>query len=97
MRSLLIYLGDMFDAMDKIQKLTGGMSIEEFSNDEKTISAVRDKFSILGEAVKNIPDDIRRKYPEIAWKDMAGIRDILTHAYYRTDLNLLYTARIRGG
>ena len=52
MRSLLIYLGDMLDAMDKIQEFTAGMSFEEFSHDEKTISAVRDKFSVLGEAYK---------------------------------------------
>jgi uncharacterized protein with HEPN domain len=95
MRNLFIYLGDMLDAMDKIQEFTAGMSFEEFSHDERTISAVRDKFSVLGEAVKNVPDDIRQKYPDIAWKDMAGMRDILTHAYYRTDLDLLYTASVK--
>ncbi len=95
MRSVLIYLKDMIDAMDKIQEFTAGMSFEEFSNDEKTISAVRDKFTILGEAVKNIPNGVRKNYPAIAWKDMAGMRDILTHAYYRTDLNLLYAASMK--
>jgi len=40
MRSVLIYSKDMIDAMDKIQEFTAGMSFEEFSNDEKTISAV---------------------------------------------------------
>jgi uncharacterized protein with HEPN domain len=52
-------------------------------------------FLFLVKLMKNIPDDIRRKYPDIAWKDMAGMRDILTHAYYRTDLNLLYTASVK--
>ena len=95
MRSVLIYLKDMLDAMDKIQEFTAGMSFEEFSKDDKTISAVRDKFTIIGEAVKNIPADIRKKYPAIAWKYMAGMRDILTHAYYRTDLMLLYTSSVK--
>ena len=52
MRSVLIYLKDILDAMDKIQEFTAGMSLEEFSGDERTISAVRDKFTILGESVK---------------------------------------------
>ncbi len=95
MRSVLIYLKDIIDAMDKIQEFTAGMSFEEFSNDEKTTSAVRDKFTIIGEAAKNIPTEVRKNYPAIPWKDMAGMRDILTHAYYRTDLNLLYTASMK--
>jgi uncharacterized protein with HEPN domain len=45
--------------------------------------------------VKNIPAGVRKKYPAIAWNDMAGMRDILTHAYYRTDLNLLYSASMK--
>lgn len=92
---VLIYLQDILDAMDKIQEFTAGMSLEEFSNDDKTVRAVRDKFTIIGEAVKNIPDEVRLQYPAIAWKDMAGMRDILTHAYYRTDLDLLYTASMK--
>ncbi|MCX6699433.1 MAG: DUF86 domain-containing protein [Methanomicrobiales archaeon] len=95
MRSVLIYLKDILDAMDKIQEFTAGMTLEEFSDDDKTISAVRDKFTIIGEAVKNIPEGVRKKYPAIAWKDMAGMRDILTHAYYRTDLKLLYSASMK--
>lgn len=81
--------------MEKIESFVQGMSFEEFSADEKTISAVRDKLSIIGEATKHIPPDVRSLHPEIPWREMAGMRDILTHAYFKTDLSMLYKTAIK--
>jgi|SRR5271157_5427675 len=90
MRDSGIYLTDILDAMEKIGLFVQDMSCEQFSSDEKTISAVRDKLIIIGEAAKNVPEKVRNAHPDIAWKEMAGMRDILTHAYFRTDLKMLY-------
>ena len=60
MRDYRIYVHDIIDAMEKIETFTRGMSFEEFSSDEKTIGAVRDKLIIIGEAAKNIPQEFGR-------------------------------------
>ena len=61
------------------------MSCEEFSMDDKTVFAVVRALEIIGEATKQIPDDVRKQNKDIPWKDMAGMRDILIHDYFGVD------------
>jgi len=64
-----LFLKDIVKAFEYIQNFVEGMTFEEFLRDEKTSSAVIRKFEIIGEAVKNLPEFIRNKYPDIMWKD----------------------------
>ena len=89
-KKILIYLKDINKAIDSIEKFILGMNFEQFKNDDKTSSAVIRKFEIIGEATKNIPDQIKEKYPQIPWKDIAGMRDKLIHANSEVDLNLVW-------
>ncbi len=81
---------DMFLACKKILKYTEGMSFGDFVNDEKTFDAVVRNFEILGEAVKNISNEFKEKYPEIEWKKVAGTRDKLIHFYFGIDKEIVW-------
>ncbi len=66
------------------------MSFDEFKEDDKTSSAVIRKFEIIGEAIKHIPDEIKVKYSAVSWKEIAGMRDRLIHAYFGVDYKLVW-------
>ena len=88
---LPIYLKDIKMAITSIEEFIKGLDFNQFKVDDKTSSAVIRKFEIIGEATKNIPDVFKNQYPEIPWKDVAGMRDKLIHAYSEVDLKLVWT------
>ena len=81
-RDVRLYLDDILEAIEKIEKYTDGLDFEQFRKDDKTGDAVIRNFSVIGEAVKNISPDIRKRYPNIPWKVIAGMRDKLVHEYF---------------
>ena len=87
----LIYLNDIKVAINSIERFIEGLDYNQFKDDDKTSSAVIRKFEIIGEATKNIPNEVREQYPKIPWKDIAGMRDKLIHAYSEVDLKLVWT------
>ena len=84
------FIEDIIDAMTKATKFVEGVSYEEFTKDDKTIFAVIRAIEIIGEAVKNIPDDTKKGYPEIPWKRMAGMRDKVIHGYFGVDIKVVW-------
>ncbi len=84
-RNLALYLDDILTSIDKIQRYTVSMTRETFVADERTFDAVAHNLQVIGEAVKNIPDERRDWYPQIEWRKIAGLRDILAHAYFAID------------
>ncbi|MEW6002142.1 MAG: DUF86 domain-containing protein [Nitrospirota bacterium] len=81
-RDYRLYIDDILEAINKIEKYTEGMTMEDFLRDRKSIDAVTWNFQIIGEAVKHIPPEVREKYPHVPWKLMAGMRDKLAHEYF---------------
>lgn len=85
-----LFLQDIIKACAYIQEFVEGIDFDQFLDDEKTRSAVIQKFEIIGEAAKNVPKFIKKKYPDVAWKDMAGMRDRLIHGYFGVDYFLVW-------
>jgi len=84
------YIEDILEAMTNVVEFTKDMSYEEFVKDTKTVYAVIRALEIVGEAAKNIPEDIRKKYPDIPWRSMAGMRDKLILAYFGVRLERVW-------
>lgn len=58
------------------------MTQEQFFADERTVDAVLRNLELLGETAKQIPEDVRRRHPSVPWRRIAGLRDVLAHAYF---------------
>jgi uncharacterized protein with HEPN domain len=81
-RELDDFLQDILEAIGAVERFLAGVSFEEFAQNEEKIFAVEKAMEIIGEAVKNLPDSLRSQYPEIPWKNIAGMRDKLVHEYW---------------
>ena len=89
-REIRDYLNDILTAIKDIRRFTKGVSYDEIMEDKKTLYAVIRCLEILGESVKNIPESIRGKYPEIPWQEIAGMRDKLIHEYFGVDMDIIW-------
>jgi uncharacterized protein with HEPN domain len=84
------YIEDILDSISAIEEFVKGMNFEDFAEDRKTIFAVVRGIEVIGEAAKHMPKSIRDEYPEIPWRDMAGMRDKVVHEYFGVDLKVVW-------
>ena len=89
-RNLSLYLTDILNSISKIQRYTAGLSYEELIQDELVLDAVIHNLQIIGEATKQIPDSLRSQHPQIEWKAIAGMRDIIAHAYFSVNTRIVW-------
>jgi uncharacterized protein with HEPN domain len=77
-----LYLDDMLEALQKIIEYGQALDFETFATHRMAYDAILRNLEILGEAAKNVSPETRERYPDIEWRKIAGLRDILAHAYF---------------
>ena len=85
-----VYIEDILNAIDKIEKYTSGIKYEDFENISMIADAVIRNFEIIGEAASNIPEEIKMKYQEVEWKECVGFRNFLIHGYFMVSLEMVW-------
>jgi len=91
-RDLLLFLQDIETSCAKIIRYTKGLMRDQAFTDELRFDGVLLNLHITGQAVKNLPLDLRERYPDVAWREIAGLRDFVAHAYFVLDLDILWDA-----
>jgi uncharacterized protein with HEPN domain len=86
----LDFVEDILDGMQKAEILLEGIDYSQFESDFRINYAVVRALEIIGEAVKRLPEELKREYPDIPWKGMAGMRDRIIHGYDNVDLEIVW-------
>ena len=84
------YIKHILDAINDIESSIKGLSKEKFQKSKDIRDACVRRLEIIGEAVKNISQETKAKYPLIEWKKIAGTRDMIIHSYFNVDLDVIW-------
>lgn len=87
-----LYLEDILESIGRIESYTEDMTRDEFEDAPAIQDAVLRRFEVIGEAVKNLPEDLRDEHDQVRWGDIAGLRDVLIHAYFRVNVERVWKA-----
>jgi len=89
-RNIKLYIKDIIEYMERAEEYVKTLDFSQFIKDRKTYDAVIRCIEVIGEAAKNVPNEIRNRYPAIPWRDMAGMRDKIIHSYFTVDLEAVW-------
>jgi uncharacterized protein with HEPN domain len=84
------FLNDIIGAVRSIIRFTAGMSLEQYLDDEKTRYAVMRGYEIMGEAVRHLPDELKKANADVPWATMAAMRNRIVHGYFGVDDSILF-------
>ena len=89
-RDYRVYLDDILDAIDRIGEYVEGMDDDAFISDRKTQDAVIRNLEIIGEASRNLSDELKARSSEIEWTKIVGFRNILAHEYSGVSIPIVW-------
>ncbi len=90
MRREELYLTDIVEAAESINKFLTGEDRQTFLQDDLLRSAILQKLSIIGEAASRLASEFRDRHAEIEWADIIGFRNIAIHAYFAVDWSIVW-------
>lgn len=90
-RDVQLFLNDMLEAIEKIERYTAGLSFAQFENNDLVIDAVVRNLEVIGEAAKYIPPHLRDRYDAVDWARVVGFRNIVIRAYFDVDVEIVWT------
>lgn len=89
-RDYRLYLDNVLESIDNIFLYIERMDFEKFAADQKTVDAVVRNLEIIGEAARNLSDEIKQSLPEIEWKKIVAMRNILAHEYFDINKQIIW-------
>ena len=89
-RDYRLYLDDILEAIDRIREYVQGMDAEAFSSDRKTQDAVIRNLEVIGEASRNLSEELKARSNEIEWSKIIGFRNILAHEYFGVSVPIVW-------
>ena len=89
-RDWRLYLGDMTLCCEKIAMFAGTSTRDEFLANMLVYDAVLRNLEILGEAAKHVPADAKARMPDVAWREIAGMRDWMAHGYFTIKADVVW-------
>jgi uncharacterized protein with HEPN domain len=91
MRPEKLYLTDVLEAADAIDRFVSDTPFESFIEDEMRQAAILQKLIVIGEAASRLPDEFRQKYDKISWQDIVGFRNFAIHEYFSVNWEIVWT------
>ena len=89
-RSYRMYLDDILISINRIAEYIENYTFYDFKRDYKTVDAVIRNFEIIGEASKNLPDELKEKYSDVPWEEMYLLRNKVSHEYFGVDYEIIW-------
>lgn len=89
-----LYLADMIEACERVVTYAAGMASAALREDRRTVDAIVRNLEVLGEAAKRVTPDHKGRAPEIPWREIAGMRDVLIHDYFGIDVDIVCDAAL---
>jgi len=85
-----LLLDDIRESIDRIEEYTEGMSLDDFSEDRKSVDAVARNLQIIGEAANRLPDEFKESHSDVEWDKIVGLRHRIVHEYFGVDIQIIW-------